>query len=468
MIGFAAAMLQLSSRIWDPSSVIFGASVDTWAPPLVVLALVFYFNRGLAKQSRYFGYIASACLTLVMSVELPWRYAGAAALIYGILLLELGIRRDLLDFRLQGYAIAALGAIGAGFSFLDPQHARNIWIYGGAAGLSLSVSIRAARSLASLPEMERRALRIGGAIGTAGLTAVLATRLFPAPYWGVALLGVSIALLELAWASLPAEMLIPAITVNLVGIGELIVEHAAGIQKHPELSVWISFVGAALAFYFLSARLLGNTSPDRAPVRVMAPWLGSAFTLAAIYMLLPTPYVCVAFGALAILVVEAGSASGAPNLIWNGRTVSVLAAASLIGLAFQPNDVILLNCALVAVIHLILLFRLRDLPLARVHGYLAALIVAGALFNQVSGGMLTLSWSLEGIGLLALGFAARERSLRLSGLTTLLMCVGKVFFYDLRNLETLYRIFSFVGLGAILLLVSWIYTRFKEQLRKYL
>jgi Predicted membrane protein (DUF2339) len=404
----------------------------------------------------------------VMGMELPWRYAGAAALIYGIFLVELGIRRNFLDFRLQGYAIAALGATGAGFSFLDPQHARNIWIYAVAAALSLSVSIRAARSLASLLEIERRALRIGGAIGTAGLTAVLATRLLLAPYWGVALLGVSITLFELAWASLPAEMLIPAVAVNLAGIGELIVEHAAGIQKHPEQSVWISFVGAALAFYFLSTRLLGNTSPDRAPVRVIAPWLGSAFTLAAIYMLLPTPYVCVTFGALAILVVEAGSACGAPNLIWNGRAVSLLAAASLIGLAYQPNDVILSNCSLVAIVQLMLLFRLRKLPLARVHGYLAALIVAGALFNQVSGGMLTLSWSLEGIGLLALGFAARERSLRLSGLTTLLICVGKVFFYDLRNLETLYRIFSFVGLGAILLSVSWIYTRFKEQLRKYL
>jgi hypothetical protein len=468
MIGFAAAVLQLASRIWDPSSVILGASVDTWAPPLVVLALVFYLNRSLAKESRYFGYFASAFLALVMGMELPWRYAGAAALIYGIFLLELGIRRDLFDFRLQGYAVAALGAIGAGFSFLDPQHARNIWIYAVAAALSLSVSIRAARSLASLPEIERRALRIGGAIGTAGLTAMLATRLLPAPYWGVALLGVSITLFELAWASLPAEMLIPAVAVNLAGIGELIVEHAAGIQKHPEQSVWISFVAAALAFYFLSARLLGNNSPDRAPVRVMAPWLGSAFTLAAIYMLLPTPYVCVAFGALAILVVEAGSACGAPNLIRNGRAVSLLAAASLIGLEYQPNDVILSNCALVAIVQLTLLFRLRKLPLARVHGYLAALIVAGALFNQVSGGMLTLSWSLEGIGLLALGFSARERSLRLSGLTTLLICVGKVFFYDLRNLETLYRIFSFVGLGAILLLVSWIYTRFKEQLRKYL
>lgn len=117
---------------------------------------------------------------------------------------------------------------------------------------------------------------------------------------------------------------------------------------------------------------------------------------------------------------------------------------------------------------LILLFRSRTLPLASAHGYLAALIVAGALFNQVSGGMLTLSWSPEGIGLLALGFAARERTLRLSGLALLLICIGKVFFYDLRNLETLYRILSFIGLGATLLLASLIYTRFKEQLRKYM
>src|SRR5262249_28529755 len=113
-------------------------------------------------------------------------------------------------------------------------------------------------------------------------------------------------------------------------------------------------------------------------------------------------------------------------------------------------------------------FRCRKLPIASAHGYLASLIVAGALFDQVSGGMLTLSWSLEGIGLLALGFATRERTLRLSGLAMLLICIGKVFFYDLRNLETLYRIVSFIGLGAILLLVSWIYTRFKDQLSKYL
>src|SRR6185295_1022554 len=173
-----------------------------------------------------------------------------------------------------------------------------------------AIAIRATRSLASLPERERLALRIGGAMGTAGLAAVLATRLVPDSYWGIAIVGVSIALFELTWAALPSEMLIPALIVNLAGIRRLLAEHVDGIQKYPEQSVWISFLGAALAYYFLAARLLRNRNPERTPIRVMAPWLGSAFALVAIHMLMPTPYVCVAFGALAILGAEAGTASG--------------------------------------------------------------------------------------------------------------------------------------------------------------
>jgi uncharacterized membrane protein len=38
----------------------------------------------------------------------------------------------------------------------------------------------------------------------------------------------------------------------------------------------------------------------------------------------------------------------------------------------------------------------------------------------------------------------------------------------LRNLETLPRIFSFIVLGLLLVGVSWIYTRFRDQVRRYL
>jgi uncharacterized membrane protein len=50
----------------------------------------------------------------------------------------------------------------------------------------------------------------------------------------------------------------------------------------------------------------------------------------------------------------------------------------------------------------------------------------------------------------------------------LLICILKLFLYDLRNLETLYRILSFMALGLILLGVSWIYTRFREKVKRLL
>jgi uncharacterized membrane protein len=50
----------------------------------------------------------------------------------------------------------------------------------------------------------------------------------------------------------------------------------------------------------------------------------------------------------------------------------------------------------------------------------------------------------------------------------LLFCILKLFVYDLSFLDTLPRIFSFIALGLILVGVSWIYTRFRERVQKYL
>ena len=82
--------------------------------------------------------------------------------------------------------------------------------------------------------------------------------------------------------------------------------------------------------------------------------------------------------------------------------------------------------------------------------------------------MLTVAWGAEGLALLAVGFPLRHRMVRLSGLTLLLVCILKLFLYDLNSLETLPRILSFMGLGLILVGVSWLYTRFRERIRRYL
>jgi uncharacterized membrane protein len=86
----------------------------------------------------------------------------------------------------------------------------------------------------------------------------------------------------------------------------------------------------------------------------------------------------------------------------------------------------------------------------------------------VQGRLLTVAWGIEGVGLLILGFWARERTFRLSGLALFLFCIAKLFVYDLRELDTFSRILSFIILGLMLLGASWIYTRFREQIRRLL
>ncbi|HVY91415.1 MAG TPA: DUF2339 domain-containing protein, partial [Bryobacteraceae bacterium] len=95
-------------------------------------------------------------------------------------------------------------------------------------------------------------------------------------------------------------------------------------------------------------------------------------------------------------------------------------------------------------------------------------LMALVLYHAVSGSILTVAWGIEGAALLCAGFPLRDRVLRLQGLAAFLFCTLKLFFYDLRNLETPYRIVSFIALGGILLGVSWTYSRFREQLRRIL
>jgi uncharacterized membrane protein len=90
------------------------------------------------------------------------------------------------------------------------------------------------------------------------------------------------------------------------------------------------------------------------------------------------------------------------------------------------------------------------------------------IVNQVRPSFVTLAWGAEGIGLLALGLPVRERVMRLSGLGLLFLCILKLFMYDLSELEALARILSFVGLGLVLLGVSWAYTRCQEQIKRLL
>jgi uncharacterized membrane protein len=98
----------------------------------------------------------------------------------------------------------------------------------------------------------------------------------------------------------------------------------------------------------------------------------------------------------------------------------------------------------------------------------ASAMLAAVILTQADGSLVTLLLGLHGLGLVVAGLLSGERVMRLCGLALLLVCLLKLFLYDLRELEPLPRILSFVILGVVLLGISWTYTRFREQIRKLL
>jgi uncharacterized membrane protein len=116
---------------------------------------------------------------------------------------------------------------------------------------------------------------------------------------------------------------------------------------------------------------------------------------------------------------------------------------------------------------------------AQAAGYYEAKIVAelghpGAALPGVSGfelprnlelaKQLSLSvvWALYASGLFVAARVRRLRLLRVMGLVLLSLTTLKVFLVDLSSLERVYRIVSFIMLGAILLVVSYFYQRSQQ------
>ncbi|MBC8031714.1 MAG: DUF2339 domain-containing protein [Pyrinomonadaceae bacterium] len=72
---------------------------------------------------------------------------------------------------------------------------------------------------------------------------------------------------------------------------------------------------------------------------------------------------------------------------------------------------------------------------------------------------LSVLWAVYASGLLVAGHLRRLRLLRVMGLALLSVTALKVFIWDLSSLDRVYRIISFIMLGAILLVVSYFYQR---------
>ena len=79
---------------------------------------------------------------------------------------------------------------------------------------------------------------------------------------------------------------------------------------------------------------------------------------------------------------------------------------------------------------------------------------------------LSLWWGVFALGLIVLGIWKRIPHARIAGIFLFGATLVKLFFYDIEHLATIPKTIIFVALGMLLLLVSYLYNRYKEWLEK--
>jgi hypothetical protein len=223
------------------------------------------------------------------------------------------------------------------------------------------------------------------------------------------------------------------------------------------------FYAAALCAEFSAADRFLDSEPES--LRFAGAAMGGVLFVAALWLWLPSAALA---PALAVLALVSAAPWKTGDLRWQATALALLAFLRCVWINFRDPHPALATAAVIACLYAAQCWSPRGGRRRFGFSLLATTLLTALLFHQVSGSLLTIAWGAEGVLLLASGFPLRDRILRLSGLGLLFLCILKLFLYDLASLATLPRIFSFLVLGVILVGVSWIYTRFRDRIERYL
>lgn len=226
-----------------------------------------------------------------------------------------------------------------------------------------------------------------------------------------------------------------------------------------EFKEWTPLAGF-MAVTFYANRFLAKSG-------AAYPVIGSLLLLAVSWVELPAAWVAPVWGAGLAGMIALSRLTRRPDDRWQAYGLAALIAMRVL---FAPLWVLDREPRIISgVIALAILFAAHYMLRSQFWiAPLAALNLAVLLDAELRNRLVTMSWGIEAVALVAAGFLLRDRSSRLSGLAGFLLCVGRLFFHDLQSLDTIARILSFIVLGLLLLGASWVYTRYREQIRRYL
>jgi len=419
----------------------------SWEPIAAATAAAFYLNRALRGADVAYGYVAAGLAALVAGYESTAETCGRVWSVLSLAPFGFGWWRRQPDFRIQGYALAVLGCIATALYAPHPPVSLAV----GAAVAYAFVQCTLWSAEGRFDAFERQAVRLAASLAASLGLGALVWKLVPAEYLGVAWLALAVVVFEAGLLNQPSEFRWQGYLVALAGMARVI-----GLDLESRLAL----IAAALT-YLLAFRARRE---ERGRVAAVFTFPGTLFLMAGLAAILPKAAISPAWALLALALAEFR-----PRTL--GVQAMIVAAAAFVRCVmfdFESARVVASVAPVVACYGAALLRRERGTFDRMYYSLLAASLAAALIYHEVSGSVLTIAWGLEGVALLGAGFPLRDRVLRLAGLTMLAACVAKLFAWDLRNLDTLPRILSFIVLGALLVGVSWVYTRFRESVQRYL
>ncbi len=424
-------------------------------PTLLAAAAVLYFNAEFTTRRWHFiteqsfdrialivgGWFATALIALLCWYKLePVSIAVAWALL-GLTLFELGYLVRSAHLRHQGYALLAAAFIRIFFANLNltghtslytvlPLIAAFAWVYERTQSLPTDVSSRPERSAAERPASGTRLdLILGALFAWCSLIAAGTLLYFELhPSWVI-----------LAWTLLAFALLALACALKRT------------IFIAQSLVVLLAIALRGIFYHLFSPTPLAETFATSRPFTIGAT---SALLLAALPLAF---YLRRYFASLTTKDVssrpEAQSGVAERPAFETGDDVSS-----------RPERSAVERPAFQAPTTLLILLHHPEQPFFFVPLTLITLL----LYVQLNGGRITIGWVALGLITFLFALTVKERPYRLSGLGLLLLGVAKVLAWDVWHVSPTDRYLTLIIMGASLLLVSFLYSRYRETLLNFL
>jgi uncharacterized membrane protein len=469
-----------------------------WVALPAAIALAYAFAARLTVHDRSTnatthaaaaGFAATIATAFVVLFEYRVTPEYALAAVWGLTattLASLGAWRAVDMFRWHGFALGT-GAFALALPplLLDAVDSRHEYAATASAVLFLYLTGYIGRlGAAGAAAAAAGLVALGGSL----LQTVFVWRVVPpdlvAPVWAgsalaIVLLGALRGSAGQRWQAYALIVLATARALAAFDGGELTTRQSIASGTVVALAYVVGYLGRALRG---GARL--TVTDNERQIAGAVCFLASMHLVALMYQVVPPAALVPSLASAGVMLTALGVWRARTGQRWQGYGCYALAALSIVGDLTLPAGE---RAPLIATASGIgILFASGLLLRARLAGasgggraageetirlgmlVVGTVLLSGFLARELDTGLVTLAWGLEGAALLVVGFLARERVLRLSGLALLFLCILKLFAYDLRQLEALARILSFVVLGLVLLAVSWFYTRYREHIRRLL